>query len=55
MPDGSRDPTNNDYLHDDLLISAALCTTLDEQQLLPTAETLIIHTADPLEELSHGY
>lgn len=55
VPDGSRDPANADYLHDDLLISAALSATLDDQPLLPTAETLIIHTVDPLEELSHGY
>ena len=31
VPDGSRDPETGDLVHDDLVISAALCTVLDER------------------------
>jgi hypothetical protein len=32
VPDGRRDEQTGELLHDDLLISAALCCVLDEQQ-----------------------
>jgi hypothetical protein len=55
VPDGTRDPLTGELLHDDLLVSAALCAALEARPLLPGAGALIIHQPDPLEELSHGY
>jgi hypothetical protein len=41
-------------LHDDLLISAALCAELDKQQW-GVAESGVIHSIDPLEGLDRVY
>jgi len=41
---GVRDPA----LHDDLLISAALCALLDHQEQAPYAGSQIIEATDPL-------
>jgi hypothetical protein len=32
VPDGTRDDSTGDLLHDDLVISAALCALLGDQQ-----------------------
>jgi hypothetical protein len=54
VPDGTRDPRTGDLIHDDLLISASLCSQLD---LLPwgTAESEIIQALDPLANLKEAY
>ena len=44
-----------EYIHDDLVLSAALCAVLDGQEWAVTGPTLIVQTPDPLEELDHGY
>jgi hypothetical protein len=60
VPDGRRDPASGELLHDDLLLSAALCAALDAQagqRLGPglPAEPLIVRAADPLRARDHGF
>jgi len=55
VPDGRRDPATGDLVHDDLLISAALCAVLDKQKWVVSMPTYIIQAADPLEELDKGF
>jgi hypothetical protein len=55
VPDGRRDPATGDLVHDDLLISAALCAVLDKQKWLVSSPTYIIEAPDPLEELDRGF
>ena len=50
-----RDPLTSEWLHDDLLMSAALTAILDQQQWSFHAPGTLIKTKDPLEELSSGY
>lgn len=55
-PNGARDPQTGEYLHDDLLISAALCAVLDDQKWSISSPTpAIIQARDPLKELDKGY
>jgi hypothetical protein len=49
VPDGTRDPSTGELVHDDLLISAALCTVLDEQEW-GVAESAVVCGLDPLAE-----
>ena len=49
--DGMRDEASGELLHDDLLISAALCALLDGQDW-GTAESEIISPLDPIDDLS---
>jgi hypothetical protein len=55
VPASVRDPTNKKPLHDDLLLSAALCGALDEIQWQRSRATVIIPAADPLVELDQGF
>ena len=55
VPDGTRDPATGDLVHDDLLLSAALCSVLDEQPWAVSADTFIIRARDPLDDMSRGY
>lgn len=55
VPDGSRDPLSGQPAHDDLLISAALATVLDDQPLPSGGETLIVPGRDPLRDLDRGF
>ncbi len=48
VPDGTRDPETGETLHDDLVISAALCAVLDKQPW-GVAESRIITQSDPLQ------
>ncbi len=41
VPDGSRDPATGDLLHDDLVISAALITQLDDQPIGPAISKVV--------------
>ena len=54
VPDGTRDERTGELMHDDLLISAALCSQLD---LLPwgTAESEMIQASDPLANFKEAY
>jgi len=54
VPDGTRDQASGDLIHDDLVISAALCTLLDN---VPWghADSAIIHAPDPLAGLGEVF
>jgi len=51
VPDGTRDPETGEQIHDDLLISAAMCAILDQLEL-GTAESDVIEAQDPLSNMS---
>ena len=51
VPEGMRDEASGELLHDDLLISAALCALLDEQEW-GLAVSEIISPLDPIDDLS---
>jgi hypothetical protein len=55
VPDGTRSPNSGKLVHDDLLISAALCAVLDQQDWSISAPTFIIQAADPLAEMDEGW
>ncbi|HEX6306050.1 MAG TPA: hypothetical protein VFZ76_17760, partial [Anaerolineales bacterium] len=56
VPDGTRDPATGDLVHDDLVLSAALCAVLDEQEWYYAGPTLIVQGRDPLEDIDRrGY
>ncbi|MFN7037726.1 MAG: hypothetical protein ACK4SN_15310, partial [Bellilinea sp.] len=48
-------PLSGQPAHDDLLISAALSTVLDDQPLPSAGETLIVPGRDPLRDLDRGF
>jgi hypothetical protein len=50
VPDGTRDPATGEYLHDDLILSAALACVLDEQ-VWGDARSRIASVQDPLKGL----
>ena len=54
VPDGFKDQAG-DYIHDDLIISASLCTVLDSQEWAIAGPALVVNRLDPLKELSIGY
>jgi len=54
VPDGSRDPQSGELMHDDLLISAALCAELDKQ-VWGRAESLIVAARDILSDMKEVY
>ena len=53
VPDGTRDPLDGAFIHDDLVLSAALCTTLDRLDWPAGGMTGagIVRARDPLEEI----
>jgi len=55
VPDGARDYETGDFLHDDLIISAALCSVLDDQEWTVTGPALIVQAHDVLKDLDHGF
>ena len=54
VPDGTRDPVSGKLVHDDLLISAAMLSLLDEQDWSISSPTLVIQAADPLEDIDNA-
>ena len=54
VPDGARHPESGELLHDDLLISAALCAVLDEQRW-GRAESAVLPAINPFEGLDEVY
>jgi hypothetical protein len=51
VPDALRDPATGELLHDDLLLSAALCAVLEDQPWPSAAGASIVRRADPLAEM----
>jgi hypothetical protein len=51
VPDGSRDPATGDLLHDDLVISAALCALFDELEWYIKSPPKLLHRPDPLDDI----
>lgn len=54
VPDSMRDPATGTRLHDDLLLSAALCAVLDGLSWPVGGGATIIPRQDPLEEIDGG-
>ncbi len=54
VPNGAKD-AQGDFVHDDLVLSAALCARLDEQDWAMRGPALVVRAADPLKELDHGF
>jgi hypothetical protein len=54
VPDGSRDPLTGEFMHDDLVISAALAAVLDTCAWYDPTPALVVHGQDPLFELDRG-
>jgi hypothetical protein len=50
VPDGTRDPVTGELVHDDLVLSAALCWVLDAQPW-GIARSAVIAGRDPIAEL----
>ena len=50
VPDGTRDPATGELVHDDLVISAALCAQLDEETW-GLAESEVVKAPDIFEEM----
>lgn len=55
VPDGRRNPATGGLVHDDLLISAALCAVLDNKDWSVSAPAFVIQAHDPLDELDIGF
>lgn len=56
VPEGSRDPVSGEWLHDDLVLSAALTAVLDGQKWAGgCGPALIVPAADPLKDLDQGF
>jgi muconolactone delta-isomerase len=51
VPDGSRDLASGELIHDDLAISAALLSLLDDKSWSLPGPTAIVHAADPLDDM----
>jgi hypothetical protein len=51
VPDTLRDTETGDLLHDDLLLSAALCAQLDNLDWALTGPAMIVPRLDPLAEM----
>ena len=54
VPDGTRDRASGDLIHDDLLISAALCALLDNLEWDTGGTGTLIQRQDPLQEIDRG-
>ncbi len=55
VPDGTRNPTTGELVHDDQLISASLVAILDAQDWTFSAPTFVIPAVDPLREMDQGF
>lgn len=55
VPDGTRDPQTGRYIHDDDLITAAMCTVLDRLDWSPRLNTGIIFPPDPLIDMDSNF
>jgi hypothetical protein len=50
VPDGTRNDLG-ELVHDDELISAALCAVLDDQDIGIASAPIVLHRDDPLQEM----
>ena len=55
VPEGLRDPVSGEFVHDDLVFSAALAAVVDHDLVSEPSETLIIPASDPLRDLDRGF
>jgi len=55
VPEAARDPMDGSKLHDDLVLSAAMTSVLDEQSWGEAHEPLLIQAADPLREMDGAF
>lgn len=55
VPDGSRDAESGELLHDDWVLSAALCAVLEKMDWAAPGETFMIQADDPLREMDEGF
>jgi hypothetical protein len=55
VPDGSRDTVSGELLHDDWVLSAALCALLEKMDLSLPAAPLLIQGVDPLREMDRSF
>ena len=55
VPDGSRDSQSGEILHDDWVLSAALCAALEDMDWSTCAPSIIIPARDPLKEMEGKY
>jgi len=55
VPDGTRDPASGAFVHDDLVMSAALSVVLDRQAWVVSGPALVIPARDPLEEMDSSF
>jgi hypothetical protein len=51
VPDGRRDAASGELVHDDWVLSAALCAVLDDQAWGLAAPSLVVQAADPLDQI----
>jgi len=52
VPAGTRDPGTGELVHDDLVLSAALCGALYQDGDFGVAKSEVIEGTDPLKEMS---
>jgi len=55
VPQGARDPASAELLHDDLVLSAALVSVLDEQSWSMAGGAFYVPASDPLSEMDRGF
>ena len=55
VPDGTRDRASGEQVHDDDLITSAMCTLLDKLEWYVEAGTTIIRPKDPLKEMDWNF
>ena len=55
VPDGRREVDGSGWLHDDLLVSAAMCAVLDDLPWSTPLPGAILQAVDPLEEMDEGF
>jgi len=55
VPDGTNDPAGGGSVHDDDLITAALCVILDGQDWTSSGPTLIVPGRDPLPDMDRNF
>jgi hypothetical protein len=51
VPDGTRSPAAGELVHDDLLLSAALCAALDKQEWSVAGPAVVVRAVDPLKQM----
>jgi hypothetical protein len=51
VPDGTRDELTGELVHDDVLMSSALCVVLDDQEWAVTGAPVLVPRMDPLLEM----